>query len=480
MEVKRLAGNVFIAIISSFIAIWIYSTFFVPRSNSIVYQGIPSKLTSNTILNVPVTDFTVASEQTIHAVVHVKTRMGGGQSAGSNPFFDFFFGQPYQGGGEQSMPATGVGSGVIITQDGYIVTNNHVIEGAGYIEIALNDKRTYSAVLIGTDPSTDLALLKIDEQNLPIIPYGNSDELKVGEWVLAVGNPFNLTSTVTAGIVSAKGRNINILQSNFAIESFIQTDAAVNPGNSGGALVNQNGELVGINTAIASLTGSFSGYSFAIPVNIVKKIVEDLIEFGSVQRALLGVSIRDMDAELVREKGLKVIEGVYVAGIMQGGAADDAGIKENDIILKIGNHTVNKVSELQEQVNKYRPGDNIKVTLKRNDKEVELKVVLKNKNGNTAIITSGVLQSLGASFEELTPEEKLKFDIKKGLRVEKIFAGKMQAAGIKEGFIITSVNGSAVESYAHFLQLLESLKGGVIIEGRYPEGQTAYYAFGLE
>lgn len=478
MEIKRLAGNVFIAIISSFIAVWIYSTFFVTKNNSIVYQGVPSKLTANTVLSGQAPDFTLASEQTIHAVVHVKTKVGGNQSAGNNPFFDFFFGQPYQGG--NTMPATGVGSGVIITQDGYIVTNNHVIEGATYIEVALNDKRTYSATLIGTDPSTDLALLKIEEQNLPIIPYGNSDDIKVGEWVLAVGNPFNLTSTVTAGIVSAKGRNINILQSNFAIESFIQTDAAVNPGNSGGALVSQNGELVGINTAIASLTGSFSGYSFAIPVNIVKKIVEDLIEFGSVQRALLGVSIRDLDAELAREKGIKKLEGVYVASIMNGGAAHDAGIREDDVILKIGNHAVNKVSELQEQVNKYRPGDKIKVTLRRNEKEMELAVVLKNKNGSTALITSGVLQSLGASFEELTADEKLKLGIKKGIKVEKLFAGKMKAAGIKEGFIITTVNGSLVENYNHFLQLLESLKGGVIIEGKYPEGQTAYYAFGLE
>ncbi|MBL4624506.1 MAG: trypsin-like peptidase domain-containing protein, partial [Flavobacteriales bacterium] len=333
-----------------------------------------ARLTASTN-SVGTTDFTFAAEQTINAVVHVKTEY---TSSGNQYYFDpfdFFFGQG--GGYHQQMPAIASGSGVIISADGYIVTNNHVIAGADRVSITLNNNKTYQAELIGTDPSTDIALLKINEVDLPYVPYGNSDDVKTGEWVLAVGNPFNLTSTVTAGIVSAKGRDINILndaKGNTAIESFIQTDAAVNPGNSGGALVNIQGKLVGINTAIKSNTGSFTGYSFAVPVNIVRKVVDDLLEYGTVQRGYIGVSIRNIDSEFAAEKNINTTEGVYVAEILEAGAADKAGLQKGDVITKIGNTEVNNVPELQEQVGSFRPGDEILVTVDRNGEEIEYPV----------------------------------------------------------------------------------------------------------
>ena len=313
-------------------------------------------------------DFTMAAEITVNAVVHVKTIQEGQTHRYYDPFYDLFGGQSrhYE---YKTPPRKGFGSGVIISNDGYVVTNNHVIDNADNIEITLNDKRTYTAELIGTDPSTDLSLLKIDATGLHHIVFGNSDKVKIGEWALAVGNPYNLTSTVTAGIVSAKGRSINILRDKYKIESFIQTDAAVNQGNSGGALVNTRGELIGINSAIASPTGSYSGYSFAIPVDIVKKVVNDLKEYGEVQRAFIGISIRNLDAELASEKNIDEIKGVYVSGLSDRGAAIDAGIREGDIIMKVNDVEVNNAPELQEQVSKYRPGDKISVTIRRKSRE---------------------------------------------------------------------------------------------------------------
>ncbi len=290
----------------------------------------------------PQTDFTLAAENTIHAVVHVKTTIQ--RQVYSDPLMEFFFGIPKS---YQQPAQMASGSGVIISQDGYIVTNNHVIDKAHNIRVVLNDKREFDATLVGTDPNTDIALLKIEADSLPTIPFGNSDELKVGEWVLAVGNPFNLTSTVTAGIVSAKARNINILQSSMKIESFIQTDAAVNPGNSGGALVNTRGELVGINTAIASQTGSYAGYSFAVPVSIVEKVVGDIKQFGMVQRAVLGVQIMEITPELQKERNLPTLQGVFVAGVVTGGAADRYGINRGDIITHIDGRTIRTVTDLQ-------------------------------------------------------------------------------------------------------------------------------------
>ncbi|MBQ9339947.1 MAG: trypsin-like peptidase domain-containing protein [Paludibacteraceae bacterium] len=309
------------------------------------------------------TDFTAAAESSVNAVVHVKTTY---QSVGysADPFFEFFFGRP-----QQQMPAQmASGSGVIISEDGYIVTNNHVIDKARKIEVVLNDKREFVAELVGTDPSTDIALLKIDATGLPIISIGSSDDLKVGEWVLAVGNPFNLTSTVTAGIVSAKARNINILNADMKIESFIQTDAAVNPGNSGGALVNTRGELVGINTAIASQTGSYTGYSFAVPTSIVQKVVADLRAYGTVQRAILGIIMQDITPDLQREKGLTTLQGVYVVRLIQGGAAEQSGISAGDVITQIDAAVIHSATDLQEQIARHNPGDTVTLTVLRSGK----------------------------------------------------------------------------------------------------------------
>jgi serine protease Do len=431
-------------------------------------------------------DFTTAAASSVHSVVNVKTTypLETQNQYMYDPFRDFF---GYRGQRQPQQAPVSTGSGVIISQDGYIVTNNHVVDEADKIEITLNDKRSYTADVIGKDPATDLALLKIKEEDLPFISYGNSDDVKVGEWVLAVGNPFNLNSTVTAGIISAKGRNINILENDaskgqFPIESFLQTDAAVNPGNSGGALVNARGELIGINSAIASNTGSYTGYSFAIPVNITRKVVADLLEFGEVQRAFIGLSIEDLDGKLAKEKSITEIKGVYVKGVVKGGSADESGIKEGDVIRKIGETLVNNVPELQEQISRYRPGNKVNVTLKRNNQEKILTVVLKNKNGNTEVVAKPkieVVSTLGASFERVSKEEMMKLNIENGIRVSKLGAGKLLSAGIKEGFIITNVDKKRISTFEEIKSLLENKKGGVLIEGVYPNGMRAYYGFGM-
>lgn len=430
-------------------------------------------------------DFTVAADMSVHSVVNVTTTYPL-ETQGQyfyDPFRDFFG----QHAPQQREAPMSTGSGVIISQDGYIVTNNHVVDGASKIEVTLNDKRSYTAEVIGKDPTTDLALLKIKENSLPFMSYGNSDNVKVGEWVLAVGNPFNLTSTVTAGIISAKARNINMLNDDPSkglnpIESYLQTDAAVNPGNSGGALVNSKGELIGINSAIASNTGSYTGYSFAIPVNIARKVVADLLEFGEVQRAFIGISIRDLDAKLATEKSINEIKGVYVQGLAPSGSGEEAGIKEGDVITKIGDMDVNNVPELQEQVSRYRPGDKVNVTLKRNNQEKVLNVVLKNKNGNTEVVEKTkveVVSALGAVFEKINDSDMKKLSIENGLRITKLNAGKLLSAGIKEGFIVTSVDKKKIATIDDIKTALENKKGGVLIEGVYPNGMRAYYGFGL-
>ena len=316
-------------------------------------------------------DFTQAAERSVEAVVHVKTKYYRQQYV--DPFYHFFFGRPQQ---SQQPSAMASGSGVILSNDGYIVTNNHVIESANEIEVVLNDKRTFAAQLIGTDPNTDLALLKIEATNLPTIEIGNSDDLRVGEWVLAVGNPFNLTSTVTAGIVSAKARSINILNSDMKIESFIQTDAAVNPGNSGGALVNTRGQLVGINTAIASQTGSYAGYAFAIPTAIMQKVVADLRQYGTVQRALLGIRMLDITQQVKDQLSLESMEGVYVGEVISGSAADKAGMKAGDVIVQVDGRPINASSQLQEQIGRKNPGDQITILVRRGQRSVTLQVTL--------------------------------------------------------------------------------------------------------
>ncbi len=431
-------------------------------------------------------DFTTAAASSVHSVVNVKTTypLETQNQYLYDPFRDLF---GYRGQRQPQQAPVSTGSGVIISQDGYIVTNNHVVDGADKIEITLNDKRSYTAEIIGKDPSTDLALLKIKEDELPFIAYGNSDDVKVGEWVLAVGNPFNLNSTVTAGIISAKGRNINIPgndpnKGSAPIESYLQTDAAVNPGNSGGALVNAKGELIGINSAIVSMTGSYTGYSFAIPVNIARKIVADLLEFGEAQRAFIGLSIADLDGKLATEKSINQIKGVYIKGVLAGGAGEEAGIKEGDVITKIGEAEVNNTPELLEQISRYRPGNKINVTLTRNNQEKLLAVVLKNKDNNTDVVTKPkieVVSTLGASFEEVSSDEKKLLNIENGLKVSKLGAGKLLSAGIKEGFVITSVDKKKISTIEDVKSTLENKKGGVLIEGIYPNGMRAYYGFGL-
>ena len=446
----------------------------------------PVQLAGYSGVNSNAPDFVVSAEKSVNSVVHIKTIIENQNNLSYDPFADWFF------GGKQRQPnmMQGSGSGVIISDDGYIVTNNHVVNSATKIEVILNDKRSYTADVIGTDPATDLALLKVKEKNLPFVAYGNSDDVKVGEWVLAVGNPFNLNSTVTAGIISAKGRNINILEHKSdvgglaPIESFLQTDAAVNPGNSGGALVNTAGDLVGINTAIASNNGSYQGYSFAIPVNIVKKVVSDLIEFGTVQRAYIGLSIQDIDSKFAEQKRIKQLKGVYINGLTENGAGETAGIKIGDVVTKIENVTVKSTSELLEQIGKFRPSDKINVTVVRDEKEMILPVTLKNKENSLGIIKKPEvfrtsINSLGAVFEELSADESNKYKIQGGVKISKLDQGKLAGAGIKEGFIITSVDKKKVTTIKNIQTLLEHKSGGVLIEGLYPNGMRAYYGFGL-
>lgn len=479
-RVQNIIFSVLIAIVGGFTAIYIYTNFIEQPQIVKIEEEKPvqyASMASNAAAGV---DLTYAAESSVKAVVHIQTQYQQQQSSyqgGGNPFFDFFFGDPYNQGEPRIQQASG--SGVIISSEGYIVTNNHVIENSDKINIVLNDNREFEAKLIGTDPSTDIALLKINaEESLPFIKWGNSDQLRLGQWVLAVGNPFNLTSTVTAGIVSAKSRGIRIINNRLPIESFIQTDAAVNPGNSGGALVNTDGELVGINTAIASKTGSYSGYSFAVPVSIVQKVVSDLKDFGEVQRALLGVSIQTVNAELAEEKDLDKIEGVFIGAVSEEGAAEEAGIKEGDIIISVNDMKVNTVSELQEQISIHRPGDVVNILVKRSNKKKHFEVTLRNTQGGTGIVKNA-LTVLGAELEEVDDNLKEKLGIRGGLLIKEIYKGKLKEAGIKEGFIITHVNKNPVSSVEEIKEILKMTQGGVFIEGKYKSGEEAYYVFGL-
>ncbi len=425
-------------------------------------------------------DFTYAADRTVNAVVHVMTTYEMQQSRMNDPFLEYFFGERNYQQAPQKRQASG--SGVILSKDGYIVTNNHVVEGASQVSVVLNDKRQFKAKIVGTDPTTDLALLKVEAEDLPSLPVGNSDDLKVGEWVLAVGNPFNLTSTVTAGIVSAKARNINILSGDMKIESFIQTDAAVNPGNSGGALVNTRGELVGINAAIASQTGSYSGYAFAIPTSIMSKVVADLKEFGTVQRALLGVQIRDIDAEFAKEKNLETMEGAYVAMVGEQSAAKEAGIKEGDIITHVSGHKVKTVSELQEKISRFRPGDKVQITLTRNNKQETFTVTLKNMKGDTSIVKNIDSKEIGATLSPISDKIKNSLGINYGLQVTDITkGGRFQQAGVPKGYIILRVNNQKVYSVDDVNEIIKSLKSEpeeqvIFLSGLLPNGKVVHYA----
>ena len=443
-------------------------------SSGITTAAAQPYLTSMEMQESPV-DFTYAAEQTVHAVVHVHTKTVMGNQP-DNPIMQFFYGD------RQNKPrvANGYGSGVIITSDGYIVTNNHVIEDAESVDVTLNDKRVFTAKVVGRDPDSDIALLKIDAKNLPFIKFGDSDNLKIGQWVLAVGNPFNLTSTVTAGIVSALGRSLGLNEGTYHIESFIQTDAALNVGNSGGALVDTKGLLVGITSAILSPNGAYAGNSFAIPVSIVKKVVDDLMKYGHVQRALLGVNIKNVDQQDADKLDLKSINGVLITGVTDDGAAKAAGLKENDVIVKFNGTPTNTVADLQVQVGKCRPGDKADVTYMRSGKENTVQVTLKNQAGTTGIVTAAMTDNtvFGATLVPLSPDEMESMNVDYGVKVTDMKDGKFKAIGMSPGYIILSVNGKKVKNAADVRKYTDNEKTLKSISGVQPDGSILNYQFG--
>lgn len=419
-----------------------------------------------------VNDFTYAAEKTVHGVVHVKTRTTV-SSSNSNPLYEFFYGP----GANRPREVRGFGSGVIVTADGYIVTNNHVIEEADAVDVTLNDKRTFEAEVVGRDPSTDIAVLRIKATGLPFISFGNSDAIRLGEWVLAVGNPFNLTSTVTAGIVSARGRSLGLLDNQYRIESFIQTDAALNQGNSGGALVNTQGDLIGITTAIISPSGAYAGNSFAVPSSIVKKVYEDLKQFGEVQRGLMGVNITDVTSEIASEENLKDISGVYLTGIVPDGAAEAAGLAVNDVVIAINGEKVATTSELQEKVNRYRPGDKVEVTYLRKGRQDKKTVVLRNFEGGTGVVAPGAQSTslFGATFSPLSAGDKQQYKTENGVKITSISEGRFRDLGLGRGTIIVDVNGQKVNSASDIRRATNDEKSLTSVEGFTPDGTYFKY-----
>ncbi len=419
-----------------------------------------------------VNDFTFAAELTVHAVVHVKTKAMVG-STYANPLYDFFYGP----GTNRQREVRGFGSGVIVTSDGYIVTNNHVIDEADVVDVTLNDKRTFPAEVVGRDPSTDIALLKIKATGLPFIKFGDSDAIRLGEWVLAVGNPFNLTSTVTAGIVSARGRSLGLLDNQYRIESFIQTDAALNQGNSGGALVNTRGDLIGITTAIISPSGAYAGNSFAVPSSIVKKVYEDLKEFGEVQRGLMGVNITDVTDEIAKEENLKEIKGVYLTGVVEDGAAKAAGLAANDVVIAINGEMVATTSDLQEKINRYRPGDKVEVTYLRKGRQDKKTVVLRNFEGGTGVVAPGAQSATiyGATFAPVSSGDKQQFRITNGVKITSISEGRFRDLGLSKGTVIVDVNGQKVDSSADIRRATNDEKSLTSVEGFTPDGTYFKY-----
>lgn len=450
-------------------------------------------------------DFVYAAEATTPAVVHIKSTMTRSSRGGGGDIPDIFrdfFGDDFGGGsrGPQSQEASG--SGVVISPDGYIVTNNHVVEGAQELEVTLSNKSKYRAKVIGTDPSTDIAVIKVEAKNLPAVTFGNSDAAKVGEWVVAVGNPFNLESTVTAGIVSAKGRGLGIIgqsqnrrgavptsasTADVPLESFIQTDAVVNPGNSGGALVNLKGELIGINTAIASPTGSFAGYAFAVPSSIVKKVSGDLIKFGNVQRGYLGISLAELDSRKAEEYGVKVNDGVYVLDFTENSAAKAGGVTKGDVIVKVDGMNTHSIPELQQSIGLHKPGDKVVVTVNRNGAEKELNVTLRNRTGGSDVIkrdeSAAVMSVLGAQFGNLSDQEKqrlVRYKHEGGVKILSINGGKLARTGVEEGFIVTKVNGKSVKSVKELEAALEGKSESMVqFEGLYADAPYDVYSFGF-
>ena len=501
MKWKLFFGFVLACLLSAAVAIGVYS--FLDKTNrtastDLFNQGAfhAVNLTGSAAEN---TDFTKAAEQSVNAVVHIKSVInpspGDDQQRQYFDPFEFFFGGGDRGNQyRQRQPQVGYGSGVIISTDGYIVTNNHVIDGADDIEVTMNNEKTFKAKLIGRDEATDVALLKIDGTDLPVIPFGDSDALKVGEWVLAIGNPFNLTSTVTAGIVSAKARGDIAPVRNRRdgqqvaqqIQSYIQTDAAVNPGNSGGALVNTRGELVGINTAIISETGNYIGYSFAIPINIVKKAINDLKQYGTVQRAMIGISVKDLSALKDEDPDtynkLKVTEGVYVGGFSTNSSAQKAGLAVGDVITAVNNTNVRNLAELQGLLNRFYPGDKVNVQVQRGSSEKTFTVELTNDQGTTAVTKSLPPKDiLGASFQELSRDTKMKLGIDFGVEVANLSDGKLKAAGIKNGFIILTANDTRISTASDLTRIVQIImkqepdNRGLFLRGFYPNTKKVEY-----
>lgn len=414
----------------------------------------------------PVLNFETAAKIVTPAVVHIRATYGAGDFS-VNPLEHYL-----------NTPTRSSGSGVIVSDDGFIVTNNHVIEDATNIEVVMNNNQRFFAKVVGKDPTTDLALLKIKSRNLPFVKYGDSDNIVPGEWVLAIGNPFDLNSTVTAGIVSAKARNIDILhdRNHLEVESFIQTDAAVNPGNSGGALVNLRGDLIGINSAIATNTGSYSGYSFAIPVSLVKKIMDDLMLYGQVQRGLLGIQIQNVNADMAEDRNLDRVQGVFVTHVNGGSAASESGIQLGDVIIAINGHDVNNVSELQEWVARNRPGESIKVNYIRDGNAREVKAVLKNYSGSEEVEKQVVLFEMeGAEFEDIAYRDLNKLNLEGGVKIKKVGDGAWEKGGVKQGFIITHLDKVSVDNVEDLNRVLAIKRGGMLVEGVYENGEKGVF-----
>ena len=426
-------------------------------------------------------DFVDAAEHSVDAVVHILTKV----VRQSNTYEDFFgalLGQLYGYPGQsRSNTLEAYGSGVVLTPDGYIVTNNHVVEGADQVEVTFNNKVKKTATIIGTDPTTDLALIKVEAEDLPYLTFGDSDNVRIGEWVLAVGNPFRLTSTVTAGIVSAKARNLSILGEGTEVESFIQTDAAINPGNSGGALVNTKGELIGINAAIASHTGSYEGYSFAIPSNIVRKVVDDLLLYGETQRGYLGIYPAELTQELAEKEGLELIEGVYVADVTEGGAAKLAGMQKGDVLTAINGKKVNTVTQLMETIRQYRPGDKVDVDVNRSGHHHHYELTLLNEDGNVDVVKKGdsfYNSEFGLMLRPVSKDDMRRLDIKNGLKIVEIRQGRFMNSGVPVDFVITKVNGNSVNSKSDLENALKNSRSRrTTIEGVYPNGMMGSFYY---
>jgi serine protease Do len=491
MKLKQIAGIVTISAATTLGSLWGYNHY--SQTRTYLYAQDSAKVPSNYAKFfesgkfVGPADFVDAASAAIPATVHIKTktvRQASNNLPRKNPFSDLFGIDPndFFGDRSRSMPEMGSGSGVIISEDGYIVTNNHVVDGADEVTVTLNNRKSFKAKVVATDPSTDLAVVKVDAKGLPFLLYGNSDDIKVGQWVLAVGYPLSLETTVTAGIVSAKGRNIDInsRQSQSPVESFIQTDAAVNPGNSGGPLINPQGQLLGINSAIASPTGSYAGYSFTIPVNIVKKVVTDLIKYGTTQRAYLGIEYwpDNMSDDQKKQEGINNDEGVYVKKARTDGAASKAGLQAGDLITKLNGLQINSGSELVGQIAIYRPGDKVKVTYLRNGAEHEVTVTLMNSVGNLDVVKNSAFDKLGAELQPLTKKDATTLNVKGGIVVTSISdKGLFSKTRMEEGFVILKVNGQDVTNVDEFRKIVEQTGNGSLkLEGVYPgyDGSFTY------